>query len=67
MLFLNDLKQVIENILNINCIVKEKQDIKGIDSLNIYGNNKTKVFLDWIYNDAELKLNRKYLHYIESC
>ena len=60
--FILDIKKIIETSLNIKCIINDSE-ISGISRLNIYGNNKTKIFLDWIYYNAELKLNRKYEHY----
>lgn len=62
-LFINKLSKIIENILNIDCKIKES-NIKNIDRLNIYGNIKVKKFLDWIYDDAQLKLKRKYNKYL---
>jgi hypothetical protein len=61
--FIYDLKEIIENSLNIKTIITDTK-VNNISRLYIYGNAKTKIFLDWIYNGAELKLNRKYLHYI---
>lgn len=61
--FIYDLKEIIENSLNIKTIVINA-NVNNISRLSIYGNLKTKIFLDWIYNNAELKLNRKYMHYI---
>ncbi len=63
-LFINDLKNIIENKLSIKCITTNSKYVNNISTLWIYGNIKTKNFLDWIYDKANLKLNRKYLHYI---
>ena len=34
-------------------------------SLKIHGSHKCKSFLDWIYSNATVKLNRKYAIYKE--
>ena len=64
-IFINSLKKIIETKLNISCIIK-KNKIEKIFRLNIYGNIKVKKFLDWIYDKSDLKLNRKYQHYINN-
>jgi len=63
--FIDDLKKIIEKHINIKCIINESE-IVNIYRLNIFGNVKVKKFLDWIYKDSHLKLNRKYLHYINA-
>jgi hypothetical protein len=63
--FISDLKNIIEESLNITCNIMNSE-IKNISRLNIYGNVKVKKFLDWIYKDSDLKLNRKYAHYINA-
>jgi hypothetical protein len=63
--FIDDLKKVIEENINVKCIINESE-IANIYRLNIFGNVKVKKFLDWIYKDSHLKLNRKYLHYINA-
>lgn len=61
--FINELKTVIENELDIQCVIKNS-NVLNINRLYIYGNVKVKKFLDWIYRDAVLKIERKFQHYI---
>lgn len=62
--FLLELKHIIETNINITVIVKQINNTE-MGRLHIYGNRKSKIFLDWIYQDSELKINRKYKHYLE--
>lgn len=63
-LFILDLFDIIKKEINIEGIITETK-IKNINRLNIYGNKKVKKFLDWMYNDSNLKLNRKYEKYCD--
>lgn len=63
-MFTRDLKRKIELEINIHCSDKKKTET--VNTLNIYGNNQVKKFLDWIYNDANLKLERKYMKYLNN-
>jgi hypothetical protein len=63
--FIIDLKNVIENFINVKCHINESE-IKNIHRLSIFGNIQVKKFLDWIYKDSDLKLNRKYVHYMNA-
>lgn len=59
-------KLFIENYLHINChIYKANTKNEITKTLHINGKNQGKVFLDWIYKDAKLFLNRKYEKYLE--
>lgn len=60
--FCNGAKEVIESMLNIKCYVRPH---KNIYNLCVYGRNQVRTFLDWIYQDAELYLKRKYETYCE--
>jgi len=62
--FICQLKEIIEKKLSINCTITNTS-INNISRLNIYGNIQTKKFLDWIYDECDLKLNRKYLKYLD--
>lgn len=61
-IFCLELKLKIEEFLNINVCINKKT--KNVDTLSISGNNQIKEFMDWIYNESDLKLNRKYYKYI---
>ena len=50
-----------------NNIYHPKQCNKNTVVLQTGGNKSTKQFLDWIYQDADLKLDRKYQHYLKFC
>ena len=56
------IKEIVENELHINCNKVTLADTNnGITSnFTVTGKNNTKAFLDWIYKDAELYLDRKY-------
>ena len=45
-------------------ICKEGACKDKIKSFRVIGNNQTKQFLDYIYKDADLKMNRKYQKYL---
>ncbi len=60
--FIQELNDIIHEFVGIDCIMR-KSNIDGISILQIFGNLKTKKFLDWIYCNSSLKLNRKYEHY----
>lgn len=49
--------------LNINIKLEQKTD--NVSSIRIYGKNQVKIFCDWIYKDANLKINRKYKRYLQ--
>lgn len=59
-------KEIIEKFLNINCcILISNQDHPSTKKLVISGIYQSKIFLDWIYEDADMFLTRKYNTYIE--
>jgi hypothetical protein len=60
----NDFKNVIKKNLDINVTVCNKTDNVGM--VSITGSKQIKSFLDWIYKDAKLKLNRKYQLYLDN-
>lgn len=61
-MFCEQLSHYISNALLINANVNDKTENVGIVSIS--GNKQIKKFLDWIYCDADLKLNRKYKLYL---
>lgn len=62
--FCNFVKNIIENELGIHVHVKLDGRHNDITSdIRIGGNNQVTKFLDWIYNDADLKMERKYIKY----
>lgn len=63
MSFCQDAKLLIENQLNINCSVRLLKKSSVTSELMIAGRRQTTVFLDWIYKDANLYLERKYKIY----
>lgn len=62
--FCNSIKEIIEETLSIHCSICycHNKDV-STRSLGIAGNNQVKKFLDWIYNDANLYLERKHKIY----
>lgn len=63
-MFCLDLQDIIKKYCYLNVVIKRKTDT--VKDLKIFGNIKVKKFLDWIYKDAEMKLERKYKLYIEN-
>lgn len=63
--FCSTLKDIIKDILEINCHVYDASNHNGITKVfTISGRNQVKKFMDWMYNDAELFLQRKYDRYL---
>jgi hypothetical protein len=59
--FCIDLKKIIEEYLKINIKIYNKT--ANVKTLTISGNKQIKTFMEWIYTDAELKLDRKYIKF----
>lgn len=60
------LVDIIENTLGINCHIYDASNHNGVTKVfNISGKNQIKKFMDWIYDGADLKLQRKYDRYIQ--
>lgn len=58
-------KKVIEKELNIHCSVYQYYDNGITSTLQISGGKQVPQFLSWIYDNCDLKLERKYLKYLE--
>ena len=56
-------KLLIENTLFINCSIENCANNDITKELRISGKRQCKIFLDWLYNDAELYIDRKYQIY----
>lgn len=57
---------IVENTLNINCHIYDASNHNGITKVfNISGKNQVKTFMDWMYDDADLKLTRKHQRYMQ--
>lgn len=61
-IFCEQLSSIINSILQINSTVQNKT--VNVGCVSISGNNQVQTFLNWIYTDANLKLNRKYEKFI---
>lgn len=59
----SEISKIINNLLNINSKVYKKT--KTVSSFTISGRLQILKFLEWVYKNAELKLNRKYNKYLE--
>lgn len=60
------LVDIVENELNINCHIYDASNHNGITKVfTISGKNQIKKFMDWIYDESDLKLQRKYERYIQ--
>jgi len=65
---INGMEEIIKNELNITNIVKYKRHKNKNDniwSFRIVKPDDVVKFLDWIYKDTNIYLNRKYEHYLE--
>lgn len=64
--FCQKLKDICNDILGINGGIYEASCHNGVTKVfTISGRNVCKIFLDWIYDDAILYLDRKYQRYLE--
>ena len=64
--FCTELKNICFKILNINSGIYDASCHNGITKVfTLSGRNVVKIFLDWIYKDADLFLQRKYNRYCE--
>ncbi len=62
--FCNSVKSIIEDMLGIHVHVKLDGRRNNITcDIRIGGNRQVSKFLDWIYKDADLKMERKYIKY----
>jgi hypothetical protein len=62
--FCNELKDTCKNTLNINASIYDASCHNGVTKVfTLSGRNVVKTFLDWIYKDANLFLQRKYKCY----
>lgn len=64
--FVQSLKQIIQSNLKINILIETpKRYLKNHSLLVINGRNQLLQFLDWMYNDASIFLERKFKRYYE--
>lgn len=61
--FCESLRDKLKHYLNVNVSLKPKTD--NISSVNIYGRLQVMNFYSWLYQNDELKLNRKYKKFDE--
>lgn len=65
-LFCEELKRICKEQLNIEAKIYDASCHNGITKVfTLSGRRLSKTFLDWIYNDADLLLKRKYNRYID--
>lgn len=53
-------------ILNINTYINRAGKNNRVKSLSIHGNGVCKIFLDWIYKNSTIHLQRKYDKYLKT-
>lgn len=60
-MFFDELKPIIEDILGIHCSIMlcHRNNESPMRTLGIAGKNQVKTFLDWLYSDSELYIERK--------
>lgn len=64
--FCNKLKEIVCNTIDINCHIYDASNHNGVTKVfTVSGGKQVKKFLDWIYCDADLFLQRKYDRYID--
>jgi len=64
--FCKKMKEIISEHLNINSYVgKFRKDLEITQSIRISGRKQMKIFLDWIYQDATIYMERKYQKYLD--
>ena len=64
--FCERLKEIVEFKLGIHCHIYDAQNHNGITkAFNISGGLQVKQFLDWLYKDADMFLERKHDRYIQ--
>jgi hypothetical protein len=64
--FCEKLKEIVEAKLGIRCHIYDAQNHNGITKVfNISGRLQVKQFLDWLYKDADMFLERKHDRYIQ--
>ena len=62
----SELKQIVEKVVGINCHIYDASNHNGVTKVfTISGKNQIKKFMDWMYLDADLFLQRKYDRYIQ--
>ena len=60
------LVEIVEQEVKINCHIYDASNHNGITKVfNISGKNQIKKFMDWMYQDTDLFLQRKYNRYLE--
>lgn len=60
------LVDIVEHHLDVNCHIYDASNHNGITKVfTIPGKNQINTFMDWMYEDADLKLQRKYDRYIQ--
>ena len=57
------IKEYVEEKLGVHCSITTPHKGKKTRDLRVSGRNQCKVFLDYIYNDAEMYIERKYMKY----
>lgn len=62
--FCNAIKDIVMNVLDINISIYDACNNGTTKVLTVYGRNQVKTFLDWIYKDADMYLERKHQKYI---
>jgi len=64
--FCNTVSNIIQEVLGVHSCITEASCRNGITNvLSISGRNVCKKFLDWIYQDANLYMQRKYKRYLD--
>ena len=65
-MFCNSLAEICTKKLDIYCPIYDASNHNGVTKIfTLSGRNKSKKFLDWIYQDADMYLARKYDRYKE--
>lgn len=64
--FIKDLNTIFNEIFGREFHVEKFKDSKRVEQIRFYGHHNTMKFLDFIYKDASIYLDRKYKIYLEA-
>lgn len=64
--FCKELVKIVSEYVGINCHIYDASNHNGITKVfTVSGRNQVKAFMDWMYQDAEMFLERKHQRYTE--
>ena len=65
-MFCNSMKEILLNLIGVNSSIVQASKSKSVTKvLNIGGNRQVYKFLNWLYSDSDLRIERKYKKYLD--